>query len=242
VNDVEDYYIGFAGVDHSVPAPAPDGVLFGQVRFTAFSLSADTTTVAYAIRASTVVGTGPGVVFDGDRQWWNPSDPRISYGAPVTIHAAEITGGGSTEFLSGTIDDHLTIDHTINISPTFGSNGTVVMADGIIQNNGATVHDTGANPKGYVMFVTNSTDLNAAITLGNWSTGGVFLAVNGGVTINPHTHPVIISANRFNLQPNSDLTCDAGLGSASFVNGPGGFWQETDWQNCKVSDTNTCNL
>jgi hypothetical protein len=136
----------------------------------------------------------------------------------------------------------LTIDHTINISPTFGSNGTVVMADGIIQNNGATVHDTGANQKGYVMFVTNSTDLNAAITLGNWSTGGVFLAVNGGVTINPHTHPVIISANRFNLQPNSDLTCDAGLGSASFVNGPGGFWQVTDWQNCKVSDTNTCNL
>lgn len=124
----------------------------------------------------------------------------------------------------------LQISGTISISPTFSSNGTVVMADGIITNSGATVKDTGATPKGYILFITNSTDNNAALTLSNWSTGGVFLAVNGGVSINPHTHPVIVSANRFNMQPNSDLVCDSGLGSASFVNGPGGSWRPIEWQ------------
>lgn len=124
----------------------------------------------------------------------------------------------------------ITIGGTISINPAFASNGTVVMADGAINNNGATVKDTGANPKGYILFITNSTDYNAAITLGVWSTGGVFLANAGGVTVNPHTKPVIVSANRFNMQPNSDLTCESGLGSASFVNGPGGGWRPIEWQ------------
>jgi hypothetical protein len=105
-------------------------------------------------------------------------------------------------YCTGTIS----ISGTISIDPAFKSNGTVVLADGVINDNGATIKDTGYSPKGYAMFITTSTDANAAITLGNWSTGGVFLANYGGVTINPHTHPVIVSGYRFNMQPNSDLT------------------------------------
>lgn len=122
------------------------------------------------------------------------------------------------------------IGGTISIDPSFGSNGTVVLADGAINNNKATILDTGATPKGYVLFITNSTDYNAALTLGTGSSGGVFLAVNGGVTVNPHCTPVIIVAKRFNMNPNSTLTCTAGLGSVSFVNGPGGGWRPLEWQ------------
>lgn len=137
----------------------------------------------------------------------------------------------------------ITISGTLSISPLFGSNGTVLLTDGVINNNGAIVNDTGASPKGYLMFITSSTDANAAVTLGNWSTGGVFLANNGGVTVNPHTHPVIVSGYRFNMQPNSDLTCDAGLGSASFVNGPGGSWTVTEYQICKnLPGINACSM
>jgi hypothetical protein len=137
----------------------------------------------------------------------------------------------------------ISLSGTINILPDYKSNGTVVLADGVINDNGATVNDTGYSPKGFIMFITTSNDYNAAITLSNWSRGGVFLANYGGVTINPHTHPVIISGYRFNMQPNSDLTCDAGLGSASFVNGPGGSWMPKEYSICKITpNENVCHL
>lgn len=159
------YYGSFSGVGQWVPTPTPDGVLVAQARFTAFSLSANTTTVAYTIRSDPQQQLGPTVYFDGTQVSLHSTDPRIGYGGPITIHAAEVSGGGTTEFLSGTIDDHLTIDHTIK--PGAGSTlilnrGLSVLPGGVFDardavgnygNHEIRINDTTSGNAGGAIFV-----------------------------------------------------------------------------------------
>jgi len=139
----------------------------------------------------------------------------FSNSAPITMNGPVYVTGNVSLFQSARI--------TLNNS--FGSNGTVFIADGtfsIIDN--ALLLPTSANPKGYIMVVTTSTS-NQGITVGNQGVSAIFYALDGGVDIQNNTQVTALVAKQLTMSNNGSLTYDQGLANASFSGGPGGSWQ-----------------
>ncbi len=110
------------------------------------------------------------------------------------------------------------------LSPSFGSNGTVIIVDGqITLNSNAKVKPTPATPKGYILLV--STKTGPAITLNSNITGGLFYSPNGDTVLNANAHVVAVTAYKLILNSNATLTYDLGLASAQFSSGTSGGWE-----------------
>lgn len=112
----------------------------------------------------------------------------------------------------------------IQLDPSFGSNGTVLITDGKVStaNSGAFV-PTSASPKGYILVVTTNTS-NDAIKIGNSGVNAVFYALDGGAELENTAKVTALVAKRLELENSASLTYDQGLASASFVSGPGAAW------------------
>lgn len=122
---------------------------------------------------------------------------------------------GSVTFGSSTI---------INLDNSFGSNGTVIIADGAIEFGSSTiVNPTTASPKGYLMFVSlKSTGI--AIDQGSSARSGILYAPNAQVHIGSSTRVVALAAKSIDVGSSAILDYDQGLASAQFSGGPGGAW------------------
>ncbi|HLC38949.1 MAG TPA: PilX N-terminal domain-containing pilus assembly protein [Patescibacteria group bacterium] len=113
---------------------------------------------------------------------------------------------------------------TLRLDPQFVSAGTVIVVDGtvVIESN-TNIYPTSADPKGYILFASTSTDVFAN-TINSNGVGGLFYALNGGITINSNGHVVSLIGKKLTLNSSATLDYDMGLASSIFTTGPGGKW------------------
>ena len=113
----------------------------------------------------------------------------------------------------------------LNLDNSFGSNGTVLIVDGTITiSNGGLFNPTSANPKGYILATTTSTN-NSAMSISNQGATAVFYALEGGAQLTNTAEVSALVAKKLTMSNSSQLNYDSGLASAQFSSGPGGSWQ-----------------
>ncbi len=140
---------------------------------------------------------------------------NLTFNAPTITITGVIYATGS--FLIAAATD-------IYLDQSFGSNGTVILADGgVTINPNINIYPTSATPKGYIQITNTSS--TAPIDVKSNATGSVFYAVNGDVIISGNSYPVSLSAgNKIILNANAMLNYDMGLQSQYFTSGPGAGW------------------
>lgn len=140
---------------------------------------------------------------------------NISNNAQVTINGPIWVTGNVDVSQGGT---------KVILNPSFGSEGTVFIADGkITVEQGGSFIPTSANPKGYILVVTTSTDA-AAMNIENSGANAVFYALGGGAQLSQSAHVSALVAKSLSMQNSATLDYDSGLASADFSSGPGGSW------------------
>lgn len=143
-------------------------------------------------------------------------DLTITNNAVVTINGAIWVTGNLTVTQGGT---------EVNLNDSFGSRGTVIIADGLISiNQGSSFNPTTSNPKGYILVVTTSFSPNA-VTIENSGANAVFYALNGGAQLSQTAQVNSLAAGTLSLSNNVSLVYDSGLAGAQFSVGPGASWQ-----------------
>lgn len=168
--------------------------LVGRVRFSAFSLTADSTNVNWWLLPNydlALLGDLDGAGINA-----NSTSPLIHYADPVTIRAANTTGGGTTTYLSGTIEDHVVVDNTVR--PANGT--TLILNRGITVNRGGLFdsRDGTGNYGPHEIRINDTTSGNegGALFIGNLKIGV--------------TSPGLFAHNRGLTKVGSDITLGVG--------------------------------
>ena len=113
----------------------------------------------------------------------------------------------------------------INLDEGFGSNSTVIIADGTFSvANSAQVNPTSASPKGYIMVVTTSTS-NTAVDLANSGSNAIIYALEGTAYLSNSAKSTALVAKKLQMANSATFTYDSGLASTLFTTGPGASWQ-----------------
>src|SRR3989338_2347765 len=116
----------------------------------------------------------------------------------------------------------------VNLDNSFGSNGTGFVVDGTISiQNGATINPTSADPKGYIMLVSNSGS-NSAVSIDNSGAFAILYALNGGAETRNNTTVNALISKSLTMYNYSVLDYETGLASAQFTTCPtcpGASWQ-----------------
>lgn len=137
----------------------PDGgFLVGQVSFTTKSLSGSTE-VNWLLREEYT-----SVLFRRDGVMLNAADSRLALGEPVRIfYGGPVIEPGETQFLSGTIEDHLNVRGTIKPAP----GTTLVLAQGLDVAAGGTLdtRDASGNFGPHQVRVENEVSGNSGGTI-----------------------------------------------------------------------------
>ena len=149
---------------------------------------------------------------------------RKKYIGDVTIrNNAIVTVKSGPIYITG----NLTVSQggtQINLDGSFGSNGTVIIADGTISiSQGATFNPTSANPKGYILVVTTSTS-NTAIQISNQGVNAILYALEGSADLSQTAKVSALAAKGLTMQNSATLDYDTGLAGAQFTKGPGAAW------------------
>lgn len=114
---------------------------------------------------------------------------------------------------------------TLKLNQSFGSSGTVLIADGTIDlTQGGTFLPTSAAPKGYILVVTTSTS-SQAVQISQTGATAVFYVLEGGAQLSQTANVSSLVAKTLSMSQTSELSYEFGLASASFTSGPGGSWQ-----------------
>lgn len=145
--------------------------------------------------------------YDGDLQ--------ISNNATVTVNGP-IWITGNLQISQG--------QTAVNLNPSFGSFGTVIMVDGTISiTQGADINPTPADPPGYLLVASDSTS-PTALTIGNSAANAVFFSLTGGAQISQKVDVVALISNSLTMTQNSELIYNLTLSSGEFTAGPEGIW------------------
>lgn len=169
-------------------------------------------TIDCSLTPSLCTLSGQGVAAIGNKKYIG--DLNIQQQKIVTI-----TG---PVYVTGNIN--LSQSAQLNLDQSFGSNGTVLITDGIVSiGQSAGINPTDANPKGYILVVTSSSD-NSAVTISQSGANAIFYALEGGAQMGQSAHATAIIAKSLTLGQTVTLTYDQGLASANFSSGPGGSW------------------
>ena len=116
----------------------------------------------------------------------------------------------------------------VNLDNSFGSNGTGFVVDGTISIlNGATINPTSADPKGYIMLVSNSSN-NSAVNINNSGAFAILYALIGGAQMSQNTTVNTLISKSLTMSQGSKLDYQEGLASAQFTTCPtcpGASWQ-----------------
>jgi len=125
----------------------------------------------------------------------------------------------------------------LNLDSSFGSNGSVIIADGkIFVDNLAEINPTNSTPKGYILVISTSTadtnqvncgvpDVNSnAICIDNNGVNAIFYALEGGATMDNNSGVASLLAKKLFLDNSATMAYQSGLASAQFTTGPGGSW------------------
>ena len=113
---------------------------------------------------------------------------------------------------------------TLKLNESFGSNGTGLIVEGIVDlSQGGQFQPTSANPKGYLLVISNL-NANQALQITQSGSTAIFYALNGGATMSQSAHVSALVAKQLTLSQSAILEYDQGLASAQFTSGPGAAW------------------
>ena len=148
--------------------------------------------------------------------------PGKCLGNFTTSNSAQVTIKGPI-YVTGNVS--ISNSSKVILDNSFGSTGTVFITDGTvtISNTGAFI-PTNANPKGYILVVTTSTN-NNAISIANQGATAIFYALDGGAVLSNEADVIALVAKKLTMSNYATLTYDEGLADAQFSSGPGGSWQ-----------------
>lgn len=114
---------------------------------------------------------------------------------------------------------------TLKLDESFGSNGTGIVVDGKVDlTQGGNLQPTTANPKGYIMVISNST-ASDAVKISQSGATGIFYVLQGEGKLSQSAHVAALVAKTLTMLQSSTLDYDTGLADARFSTGPGGSWQ-----------------
>lgn len=158
----------------------------------------------------------------------------------VTLGPKKIDGdltiaNGAKLILSGPVwvNGNVTLSNNafLSVSPSTGTGGAVIIADatsntatkGIVNlSNNVTISGNG-NPNSFPMIVTTKIGSNA-IELSNNAASVILYAPYGYVEISNGASANQVTAYKFELENNANISYVSGLQDMSFSNGPGGSW------------------
>ena len=149
--------------------------------------------------------------------------PRKLVGKLELANSAYVTMDGPI-YVTGDVEVHNSA--VLKLNDNFGSNGSVLIADGTITvRNDGELQPTNATPKGYILAVTTSTDPNQAISIRNRGVNAIFYALDGTAEMRNNAKVTALVAKQLIIRNSASLDYDSGLASAQFSSGPGGSWQ-----------------
>ncbi|KKT45959.1 MAG: hypothetical protein UW37_C0036G0004 [Candidatus Gottesmanbacteria bacterium GW2011_GWA2_44_17] len=149
--------------------------------------------------------------------------PRKLVGKLELANSAYVTMDGPI-YVTGDVEVHNSA--VLKLNDNFGSNGSVLIADGTITvRNDGELQSTNATPKGYILAVTTSTDPNQAISIRNRGVNAIFYALDGTAEMRNNAKVTALVAKQLIIRNSASLDYDSGLASAQFSSGPGGSWQ-----------------
>ncbi|HEX5430103.1 MAG TPA: choice-of-anchor R domain-containing protein [Patescibacteria group bacterium] len=180
-------------------------------------------------------------------QWESEAEAGGTYNGNYTVGFAGASLGpqkivgdltvsnGGTLTVTGTL--YVTGNITLNgggeikLTPGYGSNDGVIVADGTVTVSGGG-HATGSGTSGsYIMMISNDSSTSAMSVAGGAGAVIMFapkgtLAVSGGASLKEAT------AYRLTVGGGSSVTYESGLANSEFSSGPGGSWvlQAQSWQ------------
>jgi len=107
----------------------------------------------------------------------------------------------------------------VTLPDSFGSNGTGIVTTGAVSiSNGANIQTNNADPKGYIMVVTEAT--GNAIQVDNSGALVIIYASNGTAILSNNTTVNSLVANKLVMSQGSLLLYSSGLASAQFTTCP----------------------
>lgn len=205
-----------AGVSHpSSTPPAPQAMPISQAQITEWEAVAEDG------------GTIGSLLLEGD--------DTATLG-PVKINGDLTLKNSSTAWIAGPIwvTGNILLENNAVLasSVTLGDSGTVIIADDTlnqtedgkitVQNN-FRVEGNG-NPGNNLMFISNHSGADAAISLLNSASSSIFYAPNGTIVMENNATPIQLTAHLIHLKNNATINYQTGLQSANFSSGPGGSW------------------
>lgn len=122
-------------------------------------------------------------------------------------------------------------DAQVNIDPSFGTAGTVIIADNpadplgsgtIILGNNVVLSGSG-QAGSYPLIISASTNAKA-IELKNNSQGAIFYASVGTIDVSNNVIINQLTGYKISLSNNATINYTSGLANANFSSGPGGSW------------------
>lgn len=160
---------------------------------------------------------------------------------PLKITGNLIIGGGIHITVTGPIwvEGNITTGNNAGIAldPSFGSDGTVILADDEADNsaggqisiaNGTSITGSG-DSSSYMLIVSTNTshdDTSPAIMVSNNSSGAAFYAMNGVMRLESNAAAKSLAGYRLYADQNSTVTySSSNFVSATFANSPPGTWR-----------------
>ncbi|MEK7647296.1 MAG: hypothetical protein AAB378_02910 [Patescibacteria group bacterium] len=168
---------------------------------------------------------------NGDAEYNSGSQtlgPRQINGSLRLNNSAALTIAGPL-YITGNLEMNNNTD--MYLSGAFGSDGTVIVVDGLITfNSNSEVHSTSASPKGYIIFAGLHSGSGAIVLNSNAEIKAVVYALNGWVDINSNGEVVSLSGQGVRLGSNAELKYDLGLRDRRLTGGPSGGWLINSWR------------
>ncbi|MFY9457914.1 MAG: hypothetical protein WAP23_03230 [Candidatus Spechtbacterales bacterium] len=113
----------------------------------------------------------------------------------------------------------------------FSASTTVIIVGGEVDfDSNSEVHATSLTPKGYIMFLSESTSGTAVELDSNNPIAGAVYAPNGTVVIGSNADITSIAGRRIRLDSNAEIIYDLGLRDADFSGGPSSGASIISWQ------------
>ena len=153
-----------------------------------------------------------------------------------------IVEGGSTLMVTGTLwvvgNVTLTDGAKIKLSPDFGKNSSIILADGYVNINGNSVFEGSGTSGSYPIVVSTSIcsitnhcqNNNSAISLSGGAGSIVLVAPYGDVNINGSSGARSVMGHSITLSGGASVTYDSGLANLSFSTSSSVGWVISGWK------------
>lgn len=158
--------------------------------------------------------------------------------AGATLGPKKIIGnltvsGGGTLILTGTVwvtgNIILNGGGTITLSPSYGTNDGVLLADGTVTVSGG-AHANGSGQQGSYLMLLSLSDSTTAMTISGGAGAVIAYAPYGTLKISGGAALKEATGYRMLIEGGSSITYESGLTNNNFSSGPSGSWSIDSWK------------